>query len=1582
MTTRRESFDTQLGSHAQYAGTYGAIGVPPEEGLARGSHAAEYAARSEQDSRDLVQAAVEEQRIRRQKSQLRRRGSLEVELPKPDSSSAAAGRLPRSRSKGSRLGEDESTVVVDVTRLHRRDVDPALRRALLDEALETQEQDNEELLNKFRQRLDRAGVQLSRVEVKFTDLNISADVLVGSRGMPTVANAFIRKPLELLTAARLLPSNRHHHTILQGVTGVLRPGRLTLLLGPPGSGKTMLLKALAGQLRGSGGEGLNMRGAITYNGETFDSFQVARTSAYISQDDNHQAELTVRETLDFAARCLGVGHKQEYADQLRAAEKAQGIEPDAEIDALLKASAVEGKRSNIVTDLMLRVLGLEVCADTMVGGAMMRGVSGGQRKRVTTGEMMVGPAKTLLMDEISTGLDSSTTYLIVRCIRNYVHLLEGTVLMSLLQPPPEVFELFDDVMLLSEGQMVYHGPRQDIVGFFAGLGFAIPPRKGVADFLQEVTSRRDQQQYWARDPSQYSFVPVAAFHAAYEASPQGSAMRAAVAAPAPQQPPRLDPLVRHRYALSGMALFKASLRRDWTLVKRNSFLYIFKTCQVVIIGLITGTLFLKGRIPTNTIQGGTLYLGLIFFSIVHLMFASYAEQTLMIASLGVFFKQRTAQFFPAWAFCAPTTLLRVPYSLLEGILWASIVYWLTGMAPDAGRFFIFLGYLALLHQMGTALFRLMGALGREISRTNVFGSFALVLLILLGGFALKRPDIHPWWIWMYWASPITYATNALAVNEMSAPRWSAPFTAEGVTRPMGEWVLLNSGMWTQPYWRWMPALVLLGYWALFNAIMFLALQYLPPPARNTPLFTAEYLADREVNRTGTAPAALLKSASAAKLSDASHKSSKAVKKSSSRVELSKPVAAAPASASASANSLQDVELAYPASVVTHNAAAHGGDGSPTSSGSNSRDLHVLVTPTTPTAGAHHTNGGGAAAGGGKGLALPFKPMSVAFKDICYYVDAPAGAKGASGAEKGAHKPQLQLLHNITGSFRPGVLTALMGVSGAGKTTLMDVLAGRKTSGRVEGQIWVGGHPKQQHSFARVCGYVEQTDIHTPRTTVREALVVSATLRLYDGRERHLLEAFVDDVLQLVELGPNRDTLVGVPGEWGLSIEQRKRLTIAVELVANPSVVFMDEPTSGLDARAAAIVMRAVRNTVDTGRTVVCTIHQPSIHIFDAFDELLLLKRGGRTIFHGALGADSSLLIDYFTQTPGVEPPGEGFNPSTWMLDVSAVGSEARLAVDFADVYEDSQLRRRNEALVEQLSQPPPGSAPLHFDRPYAASTWQQFSVLMRRWLTSYWRNPGYNATRIVFCVVLAVLLGTIYLWMGQRRASMSDVTNIMGALFICITFLGTSNASGVQPIVATERPVFYRELAAGMYSPLPFAVAQVLVELPYVIVQALLYGTITYMLVHFELNAAKFWWYILFTFLTLLFFTYYGMMSVAISANIQLASIMSSSVYSLWFLMAGFFIPYAAMPPWWSWYYWLNPLSYMLYGIITSQLGDVTSTITVAPGETSTVQELLRTMLGFQASFVGWCALIMAGFILAFVAAIIGALRFFNFQRR
>ncbi|KAJ8566056.1 hypothetical protein K7X08_030533 [Anisodus acutangulus] len=186
-------------------------------------------------------------------------------------------------------------------------------------------------------------------------------------------------------------------------------------------------------------------------------------------------------------------------------------------------------------------------------------------------------------------------------------------------------------------------------------------------------------------------------------------------------------------------------------------------------------------------------------------------------------------------------------------------------------------------------------------------------------------------------------------------------------------------------------------------------------------------------------------------------------------------------------------------------------------------------------------------------------------------------------EQGSAEDRLVLLKGVSGAFRPGVLTALMGVSGAGKTTLMDVL----------------------------------------------------------------------------------------------------------------------------DARAAAIVMRAVRNNVNTGRTVVCTIHQPSIDIFEAFDELFLMKRGGHEIYVGPLGRHSCHLIKYFESMPGVSKIKEAYNPATWMLEVTASSQEMMLGADFADLYKKSDLYKRNKTLIADLSTPRPGTKDLHFETQFSQPFWTE-----------------------------------------------------------------------------------------------------------------------------------------------------------------------------------------------------------------------------------------------------------------------------------
>ncbi|PKI53081.1 hypothetical protein CRG98_026542 [Punica granatum] len=137
----------------------------------------------------------------------------------------------------------------------------------------------------------------------------------------------------------------------------------------------------------------------------------------------------------------------------------------------------------------MKILGLDICPNVLVGDAMRRGISGGQKKRLTTGEMIVGPNRALFMDEITNGLDSSTAFQVIACLQQHAHMTDATILISLLQAAPETFDLFDDVILMSEGKVVYHGPRDHALNFFEDCGFKCPERKGVADFLQEVSCR-------------------------------------------------------------------------------------------------------------------------------------------------------------------------------------------------------------------------------------------------------------------------------------------------------------------------------------------------------------------------------------------------------------------------------------------------------------------------------------------------------------------------------------------------------------------------------------------------------------------------------------------------------------------------------------------------------------------------------------------------------------------------------------------------------------------------------------------------------------------------------------------------------------------------------------------------------------------------------------------------------------------------------------------------------------------------------------------------------------------------------------
>ncbi|KAF7814326.1 pleiotropic drug resistance protein 1-like [Senna tora] len=1203
-------------------------------------------------------------------------------------------------------------------------------------------------------------------------------------------------------------------------------------------------------------------------------FVPQRTAAYISQHDVHIAEMTVRETLAFSARCQGVGSRNELVTELIRREKAANIKPDPDIDVYMKATATGGQDASVKIDYILKILGLDICADTMVGNEALRGISGGQRKRVTTGEMLVGLAKALFMDEISTGLDSSTTFQIVKSLRQYVHILDGTVVISLLQPAPETYELFDDIILISDGQIVYQGPREYVLDFFESMGFKCPERKGVADFLQEVTSRKDQEQYWVHRDEPYCFVTVTQFAEAFQSFHVGKRIGDELAAPFDKSKNHPAALTTKKYGVGKMELLKANFSREFLLMKRNSFVYIFLLSQLAVMAFITMTVFLRTEMHRDSVEQGGIFAGAMFFTLVKILFNCMAEMSMTIVKLPVFYKQRDLLFYPSWSYAIPIWILRIPITLAEAAMWVFLTYYVIGYDPNVSRLFKQFLLIMLISQMASGLFRTIAALGRNMIVANTFGSFALLMLIGLGGFILSREDIKPWWIWGYWISPLMYGQNAIVVNEFLGKSWN--HFLSNANKSLGIQVLESRGFFTHAYWYWIGVGALIGFVFLFNITFTVALHYL--------------------NQCQSMP-------------------SKAEQFLNFLVESSK------------SNRRDSV------------------DANRESSQRNKR-----------------------------GMVLPFEPHSITFDEIKYSVDMPVEMK-----DQGVDDDRLVLLKGVSGAFRPGVLTALMGVSGAGKTTLMDVLAGRKTGGYIDGSINISGYPKNQETFARISGYCEQNDIHSPHVTVYESLLFSGWLRLPQEVDSKTRTMFIEEVMVLVELEPLRNSLVGLPGVNGLSTEQRKRLTIAVELVANPSIIFMDEPTSGLDARAAAIVMRTVRNTVDTGRTVVCTIHQPSIDIFEAFDELFLMKRGGQEIYVGPLGRHSSQLIKYFESIEGVSKIKDSYNPATWMLEVTTSAQELSLGVDFTDIYKNSELYRRNKQLIEELGKPAPGSKDLHFPTQYSQSFLVQCMACLWKQHCSYWRNPPYTAVRFLFTTVIALMIGTMFWNLGSKTSKRQDLFNAMGSMYIAVLFLGIQNASSVQPVVAVERTVFYRERAARMYSALPYAFSQVIIELPYILVQTVTYTVLVYAMIAFDWTVEKFFWCLFFMYLTLLYFTFYGMMAVAVTPNQDVALIVSAAFYGMWNLFSGFIIPRPSIPVWWRWYYWANPVAWSLYGFIASQFGDITKQM---ESDNQTVQEFLRSYFGFRHDFVGVCAAVVVGFAVLFAFIFAFSIKVFNFQRR
>lgn len=510
----------------------------------------------------------------------------------------------------------------------------------------------------------------------------------------------------------------------------------------------------------------------------------------------------------------------------------------------------------------------------------------------------------------------------------------------------------------------------------------------------------------------------------------------------------------------------------------------------------------------------------------------------------------------------------------------------------------------------------------------------------------------------------------------------------------------------------------------------------------------------------------------------------------------------------------------------------------------------------------------------------------------------------------------QLLNDVQGFVRPGKLTALMGASGAGKTTLLNTLAQRINFGVVSGDFLVDGRPLPR-SFQRATGFAEQMDVHEPTATVREALRFSALLR--QPKEVPVAEKYeyCERILDLLEMNNIAGATIGVIGE-GLNQEQRKRLTIAVELASKPELLmFLDEPTSGLDSGASYNIVRFLRKLADAGQAILCTIHQPSSVLFEHFDELLLLKSGGRVVYHGELGKDSRLLIDYFENNGAKKCPHDA-NPAEYMLEAIGAGDPNYKGKDWGDVWASSKEHgERTNEIQSMISERRNASTKGKTDdnREYAMPLGTQIYTVVKRAFLSYWRTPDYMIGKFMLHIITGLFNTFTFYHVGS---SSIDMQSRLFSIFMTLT-ISPPLIQQLQPKFLHFRAIYQgREANSKIYSWVAFVTGAVLVELPYSIVAGTIYfmcwwwGAIGRGRTAFD---SGYTWMLLMLFE--LFYVGFGQAIASFSPNELLASLLVPMFFLFVVSFCGVVVPQPALPSFWaSWMYQLTPFRYLLEGFL------------------------------------------------------------------
>lgn len=1154
------------------------------------------------------------------------------------------------------------------------------------------------------------------------------------------------------------------------------------------------------------------------------------------------------------------------------------------------------------------IFGLNHVKDTPVGDSSIRGVSGGEKKRVSISETLATRSLITSWDNSTRGLDSSTALEFVRALRIATDLVGNSTIVSIYQAGEQLYEVFDKVCLIYEGRMVYYGPANQARQYFLDMGYVPKNRQTTADFLVSVTDplgrhTRDEIKMEEGDiegakekkkgvaldhesgspartlqPIPHTADEFEAYYmdsevrkwnledmAAYKRDFVDSKEVAAAFEESAKEEHARHTRRQSPYTISLPMQVKIVLLRRVQIMKGNWTAQALQTMTFVLQAVIIGTTFLK--IPDTTAayfsRGGVL-----FFAVFLPALFTMSEIPALFSQRRIIHRHQNAAMYHPMVEAIAMALVDVPFTFVTVVLFTIILYFVVRLQTSPGQYFTFFIFIFTVSMSMKAFFRGLAAMFRKEAPAQAVAGVLLLALSLYTGYQIPKPSMIGALRWISYINPVRYAFEGIMVNEFhtldgvcstlvpSGPGYETVSLANQVCTVLGSqqgqdrvngnaYVNLSFEYSFSHLWRNYGILVAFGIFFLVCLVFF-----------------------TEIN---TAVAS---------------ESSVILFKRGSKAELVKD-------AEAAVTSGDDEEKEKPRRP----------DSQEVMEADEEKAKEAMIDQ-------------------------PKMTNVFSWQHLRYTVNV--------GGE------QRVLLDGVSGYVAPGKLTALMGESGAGKTTLLNVLAERVSTGVIGGDRFFNGQALPI-DFQAQTGYVQQMDTHLPTTTIREALVFSARLRQPPSVSVAEKDAYAEQCLKMCGLDSVADAMVG-----SLGVEQRKRTTIGVELAAKPQLLlFLDEPTSGLDSQSAWAIMAFLRSLADNGQAILCTIHQPSAELFQVFDRLLLLKKGGQTVYFGDVGKNATSVIEYF-EAGGARECRPGENPAEFMLDVIGAGATAVSDRDWHDVWLQSKAFTIAEADIERLHEEgrkhPPVGATLksEFAEPWA----YQAKTLIQRSFTCYWRDPTYLMSKLTLNIIGGLFIGFTFF---KAKDSIQGTQNKLFSIFMGTILSAPLGGQLHVPYIKMRNIYEIRERSSRIYHWSALVTAQILVELPWNILGSSLFFLCWFWTVGFETSRAGFT-YFLFGVLFPVYYTTLALAVASMSPTAEIAGLLYSFVFSFVLIFDGVVQPFSQLN-WWKWMYHVSPFTYLIEALVGQAFGH--EQINCAEKELVTLQPVSGQSCGsYMARFI------------------------------